>query len=311
MLNFEKTFNRTVTNVERVVGGTTDEQEQVMTDHLKEAEMYRNKNFINEREKTTEELQMIAVAEKNVNNLRAKYGLSPVSLSPEKIHIIEGDELTVGNATLRTSGGFEPMTQVIAVTDAEEIGRSGIGRFDTVQHESLHVAQYQSLQFSEAKSIPYRVGVGVVSRKPDPESGEFLQYLNPLHEAITEENSRRLVLDASEDEPEIGYIVAKRNKEFNEFKEFCKSTPNHGYPEALLTGDVLQSKVNPETGRPSVTPFSYYYERQAMWKLFDKIYRKNTAAFPNKTVAEAREELFDMVTEASFNGCLLYTSRCV
>ncbi|OGG65804.1 hypothetical protein A3I99_03185 [Candidatus Kaiserbacteria bacterium RIFCSPLOWO2_02_FULL_45_11b] len=311
MPNFENPSSKPRSNVERVVGGTAEQQEYIMSDHLSDVEKYSNHKFVNEREKTAEELQMISVAENNVNDLRAKYGLSPVPLPPEKVHIIYGDELTLGNATTRNAGGFEAMNQVIITTDAEEIGRSGIGRFDVIQHESLHAAQYQSLQSSGAISTSYRVGVNVTSRKPDSESGNFLQYLNPLNEAITEENSRRLVLNTSADEPEIGHIIAKRNEEFKEFKDFCENTPNHGYPEALLAGDVLQSKINPETGRPSVKPFAYYYERQTMWKLFDKIYEKNPAAFPDKTPTEAREEIFDMVTKASFDGNIMPFGRLV
>ncbi len=298
--------------IERIVGGTESEQVAAQRIHEEIVAKAQSASFINEREKTEFELRMLARAEKNVNNLRAKYGLVPIALPPEKLHTIDSDHITLGETTLRTSGGYEAMTQQTIVTEAEELGKEGIGRFDVIQHESLHAGQYQSLQIQSGDGKAfldgYRTGVGVKSRRPN-EQGEYLNYLLPLNEAITEENSRRFVLETKDDDPELGSVVAERHQQFEEFQKFCESHPNHGYPETLLQGDVLQSEINPENGRPRVKPFAYYHERQAMWKLFDKIHEKNPDAFPGKEQAEASEAMFDMVTQASLDGNILPFGR--
>lgn len=299
--------------IKKIVGGSDIEQATAQKIHEETVAEAQAASFKNEREKTELELRMLAHAEKNVNALRAKHGLAPITLPPEKLHTIDSDHLTLGTVTLRTSGGYEVMTQQTIVTDAEEIAKKGVGRFDMIQHESLHAGQHQSLQVRKGTGNiavdGYRMGVGVKSLRPN-ETGEYPNYLLPLNEAITEENSRRLVINTETDDSELGSALAERHRQFKEFKGFCDKHPhNHGYPEALLQDDVIQSKINPENGRPSVMPFAYYDERQAMWKLFDKIHEKNPDAFPGKSPEEAREAMFDMVTKASFDGNIMPFGR--
>jgi hypothetical protein len=287
---------------ERVVGASSEREEVLLDEHRQEVEQIRSGHIPSEREKTADELLMIAYAEKNVNRLREKYGLAPIRVTPEHVKTIRGEHVTLGDTTLRGAGGYSAMVETAFFTDAEELGRESIGRLDTIQHELIHLGQYQTLQLRENNVLTdYRTGLGIQSRRPN-ESGEYGPYLLPLHEAVTEENSRRLTLAIASDDPELGHIVKKREEEFNEFLEFCEKNPQHGYPDLLLSGDVLRSEINPENGRPRVYPFAYYYERQAMWKLFDKIHERNPGAFPDMSREEAREAMFDMVTKASFDG---------
>ncbi len=300
---------KAIMRVDRVVGTTAENAEHLLNAHHQEVEQTRLTNFENEREKSEDERRMFAWAAKNVNLLREKHGLEPIELDPKQVRIISGDHVKLGETISTGAGGYSTMVETAFITDAEELGREGIGRLDTIQHELIHAGQYQSLQVGKGNEfMDYREGVGVVARRPD-DSGEYRVYLRSLNEAITEENSRRLTLDISSGDPELGHVVKKREAEFSEFMKFCENNPNHGYPKALLGGDVLHSEINPENGRPKVSPFSYYDERQAMWKLFDTIHEKNPAAFPGKSQGEAREEMFDMVTKASLDGNLLPFGR--
>jgi hypothetical protein len=53
----------------------------------------------------------------------------------------------------------------------------------------------------------------------------------------------------------------------------------------------------------------YYNERQAMWRLFSKMFEKSPERFSGKTREEAKEEIFEIATKCSFTGNLMPLGR--
>lgn len=304
--------NENVHQEKHVVGLSPTDERVFLDMQQRNVKNTTESSFENERKKTEEELLMVTRATKNLNDLRGKYGLAPVAINPNQVRTITGPITNDGAALTHLSGGYSSTSENILITDLDPLAKEGVGRIDLIQHEVIHAGQYQNFQVHEetdGKALTnYRTGIEVRSRKPD-ESGEFPFYLTPLNEAITEENARRLTLQLTSDDPELGHVIKEREREFNEFLQFCKENPNHNYPQGVLEGDVRHSKINPKNGRPDVNPFSYYHERQAMWKLFDRIHEKNPDAFPGKSKKDAREIMFDMVTKASFDGNIMPFGR--
>jgi hypothetical protein len=289
---------------DRVIGASEEEEAVILRSyHEQVVDPARSATFRNEREKTSEELLMLDRARRNVNSLRGKYGFTPIAINAEHLRTIAAREVEVGPKIVRKAGTYDSFFEVGFVTDSMESKRYGIGRFQAMQHELIHRGQHQSLRLKRGANVDgYKIGIQITSQHPN-EQGEYLPYLLPLNEAIVEENNRRLIVSLPVSDPEIGYIARSREEDLEELRQFRRGNPEHKDSDMLLDDEeIVQSSINPITNQPQIEKFGYYDERQAMWKLFDKIHEKNPEAFPGKSSEEAREAMFDMVTKASFDG---------
>ena len=292
----------------RIAGVSLEEEKAILDFHDKHVQGIRSKRLENEREKTPEEVAMIDRSQKNINELRAKYDLPPIDFSSADIRTVAAHHAVIEGMETGFGGGYAAIHQTAVVTDAEELARDGLGRFDIIQHELLHSAQYQALQVPKDTSdiADYRTGVSVQGRKV--KDGRLPQYLNPLNEAITEENASRMVLSTPADDPKLGPLIQQQEKDFQAYKDLCKENPGYDGYETLSPNDVIRLKIDPETGKLRAVS-GYRKERAAMWKLFDRIHEKNPGAFPGKSPKEAREAMFDMVTKASLDGNIMPFGR--
>lgn len=294
------------TRVDRIVGSANPEV--AMARHRFEVLKNREAKFENEREATPEEKTMIERAIKNIDKLREKHGLPPAGLSLERVKMLENEVIKVKRSDRSVEMDFAGMdiptfqVEVVAVKE-----RRGAAKFDMIQHELLHGGSYQSLQRHEGEELlNYRGGISVSSRKKD-ENGELGSFMTPLNEAVTEENARRFTLAIREDDPEVGFVATARKKAFEDFSAiYQEKNLNKPKPQE---DELLEAKINYENQQISVTTSGYPAERQAMWRLFDKIHEKNPDAFSGKSPEEARETMFDMVTKAALDGNILPFGR--
>ncbi len=293
------------TRVDRVIGTSEANAEIALATHRFEVLKINQAKFENEREVTGEEIVMIRRAEQNVNALRAKHGLPPVFLPPERVKMIDAD--SIKHSTSSHAGGIDIPTMQKDLIAGKN--KQGMTTFDIIQHELIHAGSYQSLQHHEGSTpVDYRVGLEVKSRTRN-EAGDFESFLMPLNEAVTEENARRFVMSISENDPELGHLATQRKKNFEEFAVLHKEHPTHIPDPSEFSDDFFGARFDQKSGTLSVDTSGYAPERKAMWGLFDKIYEKNPGAFAGKSSGEAREIMFDMATKAGLTGNILPFGR--
>jgi hypothetical protein len=305
---FELSSPEMKTNIRRVVGGSDDDKRRAWDIHQSKVEHIRSTIFEGERDLSEEELSMLRRSEDNVNMMRKRVGLPPIVITSKDIRAINKKHVVIEGETI-SEGGHSAMMQTAFLSDASQFSE-GVVRFDFIQHECVHIGQYQDMQFRTREGIitNYKSGLAVEALRPD-DSGEYGSYLHPLNEAVTEENARRFTLAIPENDPELGHIARKRNEAFRSFLQFCKENPRHGYPQTVLDGDMLTMEFDKKTGGLKVSPFMYYYARQAMWHLFEKIYDKNPKHFQGKTRKESKEDMFETVTACMMTGNLIPFGR--
>lgn len=291
------------TQVDQVVTRAGVDAETALSMHRFNIASSRERSFM-EREKTVEEEVMIDRAGKNVNDLRAKYGLPPVEFSPERVKMNEQYARSIDADGKKLLGGYHHTETEIIYKRSKELAR-----FNIIQHELLHGGSHQGIKVVDngESTDPYRVGLETRSLRKN-ESGQEETFLVPLNEALTEENARRITMAISKDDPELGELVAKRDESL-EVMEMIRARGNQVLPAEVLQKELYYADVDWENKKLDVQQAAYYDERQAMWQLFDKIHEKNPAAFPGKSREEAREVMFDMATKAMLDGNIMPLGR--
>lgn len=280
-----------------IAGGEIDAESTVVMHKLNLAKEKSGNIIPFERPKTEMELRMIHKAAENVNALRVQHGLTPVELTSEQVHMIEKG---ANGKTLGHSNG-----ESVVVYD----GLGDTARFATIQHELIHLGGYSAVNVPKGSGevTVYRSGLQVQGQKRD-ENGDYPSFLVPLNEAVTEENARRITLAISEDDPELGELSRKRKHSLEEMEKI-RRRGNALPDESFLQQELYCADIDWDRKTMDVQASSYTDERQAMWQLFDRIHEKNPNAFASKSRAEAREEMFGMVTKASLDGNIVPFGR--
>ena len=302
------------TGVERIVG-VKDETEslEAMETHLMAVALAHERELLDEREKTPEEIAMISFAEKSVNALRQRNGLPPRALPPKRVkilnthHIVLDDAFHEGKLETTLVAGNVPLSQIELVT--ESAGK-GLERFSAIQHEFVHAGSYQALQLdSNGKLVHYRSGLDIQSRQPN-DSGKYTSFLAPLNEAIVEENARRILASIPENDSEVGHLAQKRAEDYRALLALHQQYPESVPDPTFLKNTLLSVEIR--DGNLSIKYSNRYpEERRTMWSLFDTICERNPRAFPGKSSGEAREELFQISTKATLDGNILPLGRII
>lgn len=142
-----------------------------------------------EREIGPEDIRILNLANKEVQELFRKHGRDSASLFPlERIHLVSGG-MWEGQG-----GYFDPVEQRLVVLKKDGENEKSVAA--KVFHELLHAKSYNAVQLLTGKEEPtvqkYRTGLEVISRDG---TKQFFRWLN---EAVVQTLTRRFVASAIE-----------------------------------------------------------------------------------------------------------------
>jgi len=173
-------------SVFRVVGGTPEEQEDVLGNQVFEMQSDEGKDFVYngetyevadfEREKTPEEAANIKAVLESLEDFLKKMGDDdPLEIRPEQIHILDKDKAKAANLPLINF--FDVAREFIGIYDSG----NDLANMQGVAHEAMHLHSFKSLEIEKDKSISTR-RLGISTKIKD---GQVV-YFNQINEAVTE-----------------------------------------------------------------------------------------------------------------------------
>lgn len=287
---------------ERLVGkDISNEQKEGVLRHGEN--MFYNQNFKgleNEKEKTSEELEMINIANQETNKIRQKYGLAEFDVPSKNIHIVNEQYWKDDSGAV-----YRPMLQAIGI---------GVGDIKNapektwlmrkIFHEMLHFKSYNAFQLVDSDEDnasdlkPYRCGLAVHTRDGKD------RLLNSINEAVVEEMTKRFIKGLF-DNPIF-------SEEIKQTKEIVEKYTNLVVDNNKLNNDdIISSKiVNEEIDGERVTKiatlsFTYEIQRENLNTIITKLFNRNVGDFENK------EQIFDIFEKAVMTGNILPVGRLI
>lgn len=257
-----------------------------------------------EREKTSEEMQIISLVNGATNKMRQKYDLEHFNIPPENIHIIVEKKWPKKGS----SGLFNLKEQSIFVCEKS----SNIAFAKIVFHEMIHFKSYTAVQITQEEQPrfqAYRLGLTVQTRDGQKE------YFRNVNEAVTEELTKRFIGEFFRDP----LFVEEINKTNDVKKKYPHTRTSSG--EILFDEDVFYAEMRSKAQRRvidslsengddldleiSTENFTYKQERKIFYILIDKLYTKNPSIFKN------REEVFETFAKGMITGNILPVGRLI
>lgn len=293
---------------ERVVGDIPEtEKEQILQD---KGERFDDQSFKDlegkEREKTSEELQIIFLVDKAANEIRRRYDLKDFNIPPKNIHIIPEEAWPTGE---RSGAFYSSMLQAVAVREQP----AKIVFMERVFHEMLHFKSYNALQITANESPrldEYRCGLTVHARDVEK------MYFANLNEAVTEEMTKEAVKKLF-DNPLFVDEIKKTKEVMTRYPEAVVS----GSSESLFDDDTYYAEIKSKKSwkeavgrlfgeqekskKINVGNFTYRQERRILNVLIDKIFAKNPEKFQD------REEVFEVFAKGMMTGSILPIGRLI
>jgi hypothetical protein len=290
---------------ERIVGNVPDvEKERIMQTMEDRFDDQEFKDLIDkEREKTSEELQIINLANQVTNELLKRYGLDNFDIPPQNIHIIKEDEWPRDE---KGSAVYISSFQGIATREQD----SNIVFLKKAIHEMLHFKSYNAAQVTKSENpevAEYRVGLVVHTR-----DGQTMYFKN-LNEATTEEITKELIRKL----PSENLIKEEIHQTQDLSSRYSDAVTASGQP--LFGDDVCYAKLSDKTtvkdkiGRVFgversrkiyVDQFSYGKERLILHKLSAKLFKGNPQF-------HTEEEVIEFFKKCMITGNILPLGRLI
>lgn len=292
-------------SVTRVVGKIDETQRDEMIENQKrifedqsafrenQTEESNSLAHTNERKKTPEELEVIAVANDATNKVLETHGLEKFDIPPENVHILHKNlALKLWESLLgrKLEGSFGQFTESIEIKDPI----SKIALLHHVVHEMIHAKSYNARQRTKDNDpglYNYRAGIETWSRDAEE------IYFQGLNEAVTEELTKRIMEEAIEDP------IFRKEKAKTEWLK-------KGIIGSLLPGpdDAFTEFKKEDTyykGFTGSEKFGYKPNRQNLEELTNRIFLENKDRFKNK------DEVFDVFVKATMTGNILDIGRLI
>lgn len=291
---------------ERVVGNISEAgKEQILRD---KGERFDDQVFEDlrgkEREKTSEELQIISLANEATNEIRQRYGLKNFDILPDNIHVVTEEAWP----REKSMAFYNSMLQGIATREQP----AKVVFMKKVFHEMLHFKSYNALQVTSGENPEldeYRVGLTVHTR-----DGKKMYFVN-LNEAVTEEMTKRFAAKL------FGNPLF--NEEARQTKEVITRYPRAvtGSGEPLFDNDTFYAEIEGKKSwgeavgrlfgaqekpkKITTEGFAYQSERKILNTLIDKILERNQDKFQD------REEVFEIFAKGMMTGNILPIGRLI
>lgn len=272
---------------ERVVGNIPEEEKKEILEAMRERfdDQLFQELVGKEREKTSEESEIITLANQTTNALRREYGLEDFDIPLGNIHVVKASEWPKEEED--SAAFYQSRMQAIAIH--EQFSRSGF--LHEVVHELVHFKSYNAMQVTltedpELRELrDYRVGLKVHKR-----NGENA-YFNNLNEAITENITKELVTNIMLEHPLFKDEVAQTKKLATRYSNIGdeKGRPlftDNLYHATLLDKttwkDAIARVFDKERSRKVAgKEFTYQEQREVLATLATKIFERNKEKFPD------------------------------
>jgi len=258
-----------------------------------------------EREKTQEELQIIALANKLTNELRKEHGLDEFDIPAQNFHIIKGDEWPKRRE--KEDGIY--MSSIQAVLSREH--EANLVTMARILHEMLHFKSYTSAQVTKSEDptlLEYRGGLQMNTR-----DGNATHFRN-LNEAVTEELVIELLSKVLPDplfEKEVRQTEDLWNRYPNAVRAngeplFDDDTYYARFADKTTLSDKVGRFLGTERDRQiSVAHFTYQRERKILNDLIEKLFERNVEKF------NSADEVAALFTEGMITGNILPLGRLI
>ncbi len=243
-----------------------------------------------EYEKTEDEIELIQLANEEVNEFMKKVGVEPYDIPIENYHLLSEDDYEEHSPD---SIGMAIFSKQAIVLNADKLRRGKMPFFSTVVHETFHLKGKMVLEVSEdeedvTESL-FRGGLSVYSSQKKDGEGDSHSHFLGAHEAITDKVTKRILRKNIENNP-----LFKEEKEFLNSEEMEKRKEESDIPNELIYW------VDKEGG-------VFYDDKQKEQEVIDyvceKISEENPQDFPDETA------VFDQFLKAHFSGRLLPLAR--
>jgi hypothetical protein len=258
-----------------------------------------------EKEKTAEQIEIIARINNEMREFLASYGIEAIEISPQNIHIIDKSKFTeeqlrkIEERFGTDNGFFSADKQGIAIMKDYEASK--LLFLHTLVHETLHLQGFFSYQKTDPETADFTLKNEDEAASMNPRrsgfsigttDGEKLLF-NDLNESIITELEIRFEKKYMVHYPELETELKAREEYTQQIAE------RRGVPVEKMREGVAGMK-----GDTWVT-YAYHDERQQFNELIDELYKRNKADF------ESREQVFDLFAKATMTGRLLPIARLI
>lgn len=288
------------TSFEHVVGkGLTPEHKEKILKYKEkvfESQEFKDLKDI-EKEKTPEELEIIELANEEINKLLRKFDLKEFNIPAKNIHIVPADKWPEGEEYKNT---YKPLLQAITIKGEPFNTTMALETF----HEMLHFKSYASVQLKdEAEKLEeYRHGLTIQSRTPDKKT-----YFDNLNEGLTEELSIRFIRSL-DNHPLFKDEIAETKRIIKEYPEATKDKgtaplfTEDTYLVTIASKEETEKRIEIHFNAKS---FHRKQERRILNILIDKLLERNKDKFKN------RDEILDIFTNAMLSGNIIPLGRLI
>jgi hypothetical protein len=293
---FDQKGNLPHSSVSRVVGNLTHEEKKLF-DIQERYNVARQRIALREgeREITETEKALLSFCSRTLSDLREAHGLPPFSVPPSALRFVNDPEF----GDIDASAQFNVFDQEMLFSE-----QSTFLSFADLSHEMTHLYSYAAIRVEngpeQMHTYGYRTGVRVVG---DDTSGGKGLFLSGLNEALTEETSNRILASLPSDASEFS--------DFSRFRLEMRDYLEREQRESLGAHRLRAYWINDLKKQDDHISYSFSYaeERNLMFDLFRKLYKRSPERFAGKTEQEAEEELFLMLQKAMFTGNILPFGR--
>jgi len=288
----------------KIVGRASEEAKQSTIKHLEDA-LFHHLDSVSLEEteeiykfeipKTPEQVRMIEFANKEINELRKKFGLESYDVPIENFHILPAEVYY----KLEPAGedGFADSTLQGIFLNYDKINDHPLSFGLVCFHELLHLKSNLKIEAYGNHRDARQDGLRMKSSLKDTLSGRSHEHFRGLDESIVEGQTKKM----------IGKILAlpgfEKKKELMEsdlFKSLCREVcVETGIPE-----DDFQEIIKDDEGWYHKS-CGYLSQRKTLEYVIDKILEDNTEVY------KSEDEVFDEFLRAEMTGKVLPIARLV
>lgn len=301
-------LNQKESGINRVVGFESEKEEEFLQ-YFKD-KFETNTADSKEKEKTSEEQEMIERINTGMKDFLTQYGVEAIEISSDNVHVLDKTKFT--EAELKkiqeqfgTENGFySALKQGVAIM--KDYDASKLSFLQTLVHEMLHLQGFYSYQKSSQETADL-----TLSNKDESASmnirrsgfsigttdGKRLLF-HKLNESVITELEIRFEKMYMTKWPELEEELKARDEYIKQVAERDRA------PIEKVSQTVAEIKGDKSTGYIWVS-YPYYEERQQFNSLVDKLHERNKDDF------ESREQVFNLFADATLTGRLLPIARLI
>lgn len=257
-----------------------------------------------EQKPTPEEAATIQLVDHWTNALLKRYGIAPIHIPTQAVHILSYDNLPHGWET-DVDGRF--YSDALSIAIVRQPGQYPFARINF--HEMLHAKSRLTARFGDKhKLLPKRLGLSITGRTIDNRN-ILPEYFRWMNEAVTEELTKIFVqacMRAGKWHTE--YQSTREILSQPDLPEDIKTNINNIFFASRRPHSFIDRFTKKSTGRKSTYEFQEYAypeERVALNILISALYEKNRDQF------QSREQVFDVFARTMLDDGLLPLGRLI